>query len=153
VAVPAYCEVEELSRFGIRGEALRSITIDDQQGAIDAVSAEIDGYLAAQFTLPLRSWGFDLRKKCAQMVVCDLLSIRGVNSSRPNDEQLFLDRQAAVKWLSKIAAGDLALQVVDSSGDGTAGHVSGGAQVRSNPNRGYTTDRYSSRLPFTGGRR
>jgi phage gp36-like protein len=151
--VASYCTIEELSRLGIRQEALRNIPIDEQQGAIDAVSDEIDGYLAARFTLPLISWKQDLRKKCAQMAVCDLLSVRGVNSSRPNDEQLFLDRQAAVKWLTKIADGDLAIQVQDSSGGSQPSRASGGLQIQSNPNRGYTTDRNSCRLPFTGGRR
>lgn len=148
-----YCEVEELSKLGIRAEALRSIPEDDQLSTIEAISDEIDGYLGARYTLPLLSWGLDLRKACARLTVCELLRVRGCNTSHPNDEELFRDGDAKIRWLKMIAEGDLAIRVKDSSGSGTVGHVSGGVQVASSPTRGYTTERYGSRLPFTGGRR
>jgi phage gp36-like protein len=151
--VDSYCTISELSKFGVRAEALRGISADDQQDAIDFASDKIDSYLGAQYTLPLINWESDLREACALIAVCNLLKVRGVNSSRPSDEQLFLDRDAVIKWLEKIAAGNLAPRVTDSSSNSTPGHVSGGARILSSPQRGYRTDRDSARLPFTGGGR
>lgn len=148
----SYCTTDELARFGIRSDALRGIDVDDQQGAIDSASAEIDSYIGSQYTLPLVAWESDLRRACAKMAVCDLLMVRGVNSAHPNDDRLFEDRQEVVKWLTKIANGDLSPRFTDSSSGAQVGRQSGSVQVSSNCSRGYSTAS-GDRLPFTGGGR
>lgn len=153
MASPQYCTATDLASLGIRPEALRGISIPDITDAIKAAGDEIDGYLGARYELPLRSWGSDLRKHCAKMVVYDLVATRGFNPNRPGDEQIRLGREDALDWLRRISHGEVVPRVVDSSSGATEGTVSGGAQVSSFEGRGYTSDRNGCGGGFTGRRR
>lgn len=153
MASPRYCTAADLASLGIRAEALRDIPIPDITTAIEAAGDEIDGYLGARYELPLRSWGSDLRRHCAKMVVYDLVTVRGFNPSRPGDEQIRLGREDALTWLAHIANGKIVPRVVDSSSGATEGTVSGGVQVSSFESRGYTSDRNGCGAGFTGRRR
>lgn len=51
--MPQYALVVDLVQLAINASALASISAADQQAALDSVSAEMDGYFADQYTLPL----------------------------------------------------------------------------------------------------
>jgi phage gp36-like protein len=145
-----YCTIDELFRFGIRREAVGNIVSGDLSSAIDQASDLIDGYLGSRYTLPLKHWESDIRAKCAHIAVYDIIVNRGFNSSRAGDENLRLRYEDAIKWLTKVADGNLAPRVIDSASGSTEGSVSGGVKVYSNPSRGYTTVDGYGRVPFTG---
>lgn len=147
----SYCTTAELSRYGIRTEALRSIAQEDQQAAIDAASDEMDSYLGARYTLPLQAWESDLRMNCARLAVYQLMIVRGFNTSRAGDEQLLEQRDIAERWLKGISNGSIVPRVTDSSSGATSGKVSGGVLLASHASRGYSVqDGYD--IPFTGRR-
>lgn len=146
-----YCTAAELAVFGVRSEALRSISEDDQNSAIDAASDEIDGYLGARYVLPLTAWESDLRKQCARLAVYQLMVVRGFNSSRTADEQLVIQQEQAIAWLRGVSNGSIVPRVTDSSAGPSPGKVSGGVMVSSYASRGYTQpDGYN--VPFSGRR-
>ena len=147
----SYCTTAELAVYGVRAEALRSISAEDQQSAIDAASDEMDGYLGSRYTLPLTAWESDLRMNCARLAVYQLMVVRGFNSLRAGDEQLLEQVQIVRGWLKGISAGSIVPRVTDSSSAPVAGKVSGGVMVSSYEGRGYTQPTGYSQ-PFTGRR-
>jgi phage gp36-like protein len=151
--VARYCDVADLTRFGIRSEALRGISNEEMLAAIDAASDEADGYLGSRYTLPLVTWESDLRLNVARLAVYTLLIVRGFNSSRSGDEMITAQREVAERWLSAISNGKVVPRVTDSSSGAAPGHVSGGVMVGSSPSRGYQSDAGDYGLPFTGRRR
>lgn len=148
-----YCTRDELARYGIRAEALRGISTDEQDSAIDAASDEMDGYLASRYELPLASWESDVRIHCARLAVYTLIVVRGFNPGRAGDEQLRLQREDAIAWLVRVSNGSVVPRVTDASSGATEGTVSGGVHVSSNESRGYSSRSSYGRLPFQGGRR
>lgn len=146
-----YCTAAELAIYGVRSEALRSISEDDQNSAIDAASDEIDGYFGARYTLPLIAWESDLRKQCARLAVYQLMVVRGFNTLRAGDEQLVEQQELALSWLKGVSNGSIVPRVTDSSTGAVPGKVSGGVMVSSYGSRGYSQpDGYN--VPFTGRR-
>jgi phage gp36-like protein len=148
-----YCEASELATYGIRAEALRSISEPEQLSAIDAASDEIDGYLGSRYKLPLVAWETDLRMHCARLAIYTLMFVRGFNSSRAGDEQLEKLRDGTIRWLTHISNGTVVPRVSDASA-GQPGTISGGVKVASFASRGYAT--HSDDEPggaFTGRRR
>jgi phage gp36-like protein len=151
--VSSYCTRAELAGLGINADALRGITTTAQDAAIVAASAEMDGYLGARYKLPLSAWGADVSMMCARLAVYLLISVRGFNANDPGDAQILEAHDMAERWLSRIAAGNLAPQVTDSAAQG-AGHVSGGVMIGSNSTRGYQdADGLEGGGAFTGARR
>lgn len=147
-----YCTTAELALYGVRAEALRAISEDDQNAAIDAASDEIDGYLGARYVLPLTAWESDLRKQCARLAVYQLMVAQGFNSSRAGDEQFEAQNELAISWLKAVSNGSVVPRVTDSSQGPAPGKVSGGVLVSSYGSRGYSQpDGYN--VPFTGRRR
>lgn len=147
-----YCTQTELVRYGIRAEALRNISSDELDSAIDAASDEMDGYLGSRYVLPLAAWESDVRMHCARLAVYTLIVVRGFNPGRAGDEQLRLQREDAIAWLVRVSNGSVVPRVTDASAGATEGKVSGGVHVSSNESRGYSSRTVGCRLPFTGGR-
>jgi len=99
----AYCDVSDLSTYGVSAVALDPIDPTIQQGACDAASAIVDSYLRDRFKLPLSRWGVDLRQKTAVLAVYDLLVVRGYNPSAGADVNLRLRYQDTLEWLLRVA--------------------------------------------------
>lgn len=152
----AYCTSIQLTQFGIRAEALRTIDPSDLQEAIEAASDTIDGYLRSRFELPLVAWGKDITLICARLAVYQLVVVRGFNASRAGDDQLEKQYDSAMQTLQGIPSGKYSPDVTDSSSGAGPGvsAPAGTAQVFSDSSRGWFNDSRSGgrRLPFQGGR-
>ena len=121
IAPTAYAQVSDLTLYGAPAGAFTSVTAGQQQAAIDAANALVDGYLADKFTLPLTSWGKDLVARIAQIATYDLIVVRGANPEAPGNIDLHDRWEAALRWLRDIADGRVTPNVIDSSAGGTVG--------------------------------
>jgi phage gp36-like protein len=144
-----YCTSDELTRYGIRAEALRSIDPSDLQAAIQAASDTIDGYLRSRFKLPLVAWGKDISLLCARLAVYQLVVVRGFNAARAGDEQIEKQQELSIQTLRDIPPAKYTPDVTDSSQDAGPGvsAPAGSVQVFSNATRGYFSDDRLGYLP------
>jgi phage gp36-like protein len=154
--VASYCTPEQLTRYGIRAEALRSIDPSDLQAACDAASKTIDGYLRSRYKLPLVAWGEDITLIAARMAVYQLVVVRGFNSARAGDDQIEKQYDVSLSTLKDIPTGRYNPDVTDASSGAEAGvsAPAGTAQVFSDSSRGWFSDSRGTgrRMPFQGGR-
>ena len=150
-----YCTIPQLAQYGIRAEALRSISPSDLQAAIVAASGTIDGYLRSRYKLPLVAWGEDLRLICARLAVYQLVVTRGFNAARAGDDQIEKQYEISLDTLKAIPNNKYSPDVTDSSVGAAPGvsAPSGTVQVFSDSSRGYfADDRLSRGGPFQGRR-
>jgi phage gp36-like protein len=155
VAQTRYASIDDLTAVGVNPDALKGISPTRVGAALDDASAEADGYLAAQYTLPLLVWGGDLKKKVAQLAAYDLIAARGRNP-QGLDEDLRLRYQDAIKWLEGVRSGVITpTGISDSTPSQTAGTPGYEPVVVSSSQRGYSTRGVTpglfpfSRTPFT----
>jgi phage gp36-like protein len=129
-----YADVTDLGRLGLRQLATAGLSVDDLNVALVAASEVADGYLRAQFRLPLVSWGSDLRRHVAMIAAWDILSAqRGFNPDSPGDQIWLARYQQALQWLKDVANGLLVPNIVDS----TPQIRDGAPRVRTSPRRGW----------------
>lgn len=113
-----YALVADLAQLAANPTSLNGIPSTDQQAALDAASAEADGYLAAQYQLPLVSWGTPLRMHVCNMAMYRLMARRGY---RPGGADVsFKERyDEAIAWLRGVSAGRVTPpDLIDSSPGG-----------------------------------
>src|SRR4051794_15034224 len=107
--------------LGINPSAIKGVGSPDLLAALDAASQEADGYLGAQYTLPLLAWGKDLRKYVSQLAAYDILATRGRNP-QGLDEDVRMRRDDAIRWLKDVRAGVITpAGIVDSTPNQVAG--------------------------------
>ena len=150
-----YCTSAQLTQYGIRAEALRTIDPSDLQAAIVAASKTIDGYLRSRYKLPLVAWGEDISLICARLAVYQLVVVRGFNSARAGDDQIEKQQELSMQTLRDIPANKYSPDVTDSSANSAPGvsAPAGSAQVFSDSSRGYfSDDRGGYAGPFQGRR-
>lgn len=113
----SYALVADLAQLSANPTSLNSIPSGDQQAALDAASAECDGYLASQYALPLKSWGTPLRMHVCNMAMYRLMARRGYRPGATADTS-FKDRyDEAIQWLRGVSSGKITPpDIVDSSG-------------------------------------
>src|SRR5579859_1411594 len=129
-----YADVADLGRLGLRQLATAGLSVDDLNAALVAASEIADGYLRAQYRLPLVAWGADLRRTVAMMAAWDILCAqRGFNPDSPGDQIWLLRYQQALQWLKDVANGLLSPNIVDS----TPQIRDGAPRVRTAPRRGW----------------
>lgn len=135
----AYATRAQLIQFGIRSAALAGIATGDQDAALEAASDLADGYLRARFTLPLAVWQDDLRRCVCNIAVYDLLSARGYNPDAGADSNVRQRYEDAIRWLERIAGGQVTPAVTDSgsSGESGSGASAGVARVFTSESRGW----------------
>lgn len=139
----AYCTVAEIGTLGVNPGAISDIDPTRKAQAIATVSDHIDGYLASQFTLPLISWGQDLREACAVLAAAQLLRTRG--TSYDPEDAFWSSVKEKERWLQNIARRFVTPRVVDSAAGGKVGVPSSVPVIASAPSQGF------SRLtPFPG---
>ena len=109
-----YATRVDLERLALPAAALAGIPAADQDAALEAASDLADSYLRARYTLPLVAWEDDLRRAVAAIAAYDLMVRRGFSPTGA-DEQLRLRYEDALRWLERVAAGQLHPQIVDSS--------------------------------------
>lgn len=99
----AYATQADQTVFGINPNAYASKLSDDRDAALLAASEEADGYLASQYTLPLISWGRDLRKFVCYLADEILWENTGFSPDGSESGENIETRSArARKWLTKI---------------------------------------------------
>ncbi len=94
--------------------------------ALDDASAEIDSYLVERYTLPLAA------PVPARLVeICGAIAVYKLsNASGPNTEEKRLRYEDALKWLSKVALGEVGLGDAGAEGSADTPSVSMTAQPR-----------------------
>lgn len=95
--------------------ALAGISEPEQQAALDARSAFVDGYLRTRYTLPLRAWDQSITRAVCDMAAWDLLKRRGFNPENPADAAVRMGHDDAVKWLREVANQEAHPTVTESS--------------------------------------
>lgn len=100
-----YASLADLTRYGLPEHALADISISERIEQLLAASSIADGPLyAAGFTLPLLSWGDDLREAVASIAAANCLIQRGF--SPEGSDQTIVDRgERRRRWLDGIGDG------------------------------------------------
>lgn len=137
-AILVYAAPADLFALGIPQATLASVPSDTIARSLEAATDRLDRSIGAQKTLPLISWGDDIRRDCAVLAAFEALTVRGVNPT--GSEAWFLQRYRELVGapgntgdLTRMARGEFVLQVVDSSPD----EVIGGAEVWTDHRRGW----------------
>lgn len=81
----SYAALADLYRFGAPATAFSTISIADQQAALDNASAKIDEFLTARYPLPLISWPVSITEYAARIAAYNVLSVRGYNPAIGNE--------------------------------------------------------------------
>lgn len=152
-AVTTYATKDALGA-AINPAALSGVSPAAMDVAIADASAEADGYLRSQFTLPLLAVNDPaLRRHVANMAIYQLMVARGYNPEAEGDglRQRYTD---AIAWLKGVGAGSITPNVTDSAGGSSSGVSAGAAPVViSSPQRGFSSrgDPNGRTGPFQGG--
>lgn len=144
-----YITIAELGDMGLNPAAFVEVLAPRKRQAIAARSTYIDGFLRSRYTLPLLSWGDDIKRCCAILTSIDLIRNLGVGPDDATDLKDEEDRQD--KWLAMVRDGKNTPSVEDSSPGATIGAPSFKPRVVSGSSRGFSvrgTGR--SRGPFQG---
>lgn len=82
--------------------------------ACAAASDTASAYLRGHYILPLTAWGSDLKERCCNIAIYDLLSRRGFapDGADGNIRDRYKD---AIKWFEEIRDGFLTIVATDSS--------------------------------------
>lgn len=128
-----YCtvnEVLEMIKDDMKNVIIGDEYIEDEQereekiatlcdAAIVDACAEIDGYLAKRYRLPLRKVPQVINKFAKDISVYNLVSRKGIDESER--EKTFLNRyNAAIKFLLDVAKGTISIGVEDIGGGSEA---------------------------------
>lgn len=134
----AYATTTDLARFGLPAAILASIATATQEAALEAASDVADSYLRARYTLPLTSYGDDLKRAVCNIAAWDLLSTRGYDPKAGNDEAVEARSDKAMAWLKDISAGRAAVSGGNTTPTPTRDtRVSSGPVTRSDSQRGW----------------
>lgn len=154
---PVYATIADLETFGVAADALADIDPTIKNTVLAGASRTIDGFLAAQFTLPIVAWGVDVTMVCCQIAAYRLLANRGLNPE--GIDQVVRDGYDDGMALLKLwARNDGAVpDVTDSSPQAQEQTPTARPSVSSEPGRGWSANgltggRSGSGVPFSGGR-
>src|SRR5260370_19454510 len=121
IAPTPYAVIADLTLYGAPAAAFTATSTTQQQAALDAANALVDGSFADKFVLPLLSWGKDLVKHVVAIATYDLIVVRGSNPTAPGNEDLHARWEAALKWLQGVSDGKIKPNVIDNSAGGIGG--------------------------------
>lgn len=99
----AYCDRDDLPKYGIGAVAIAPIPDDVKDAAIEGVSSSIDSYLRDRYQLPLTAWGIDIRRCAAILATYDLMVVRGYNPAAGADQNILTRYEGQIRWLERIA--------------------------------------------------
>ncbi len=147
-----YCSPSELAVYGINAEALADLPSEELIAKIDWASDLIDGYLRGPYTLPLVSWGSEIRGCCAVLAAWEAIRVRGVRPDESGQKHpLEVAADKHIKWLLQISGGSVHPEVTDSAPGAAVGASADRPFIASNEQRGYYTDGWRAE-PFQGRR-
>jgi phage gp36-like protein len=89
------------------------------------------------FTVPLASWGDDLRRCVVHIASWDLMCRRGFDPENPADQAVRLRYMDAIKWLERVAAGTVTPTDLPEDDDEDEGSVFEDHAAASDPERGW----------------
>ena len=125
--VQSYASSKELYRHAIPASGLTGVELVDIVEELVTQSEVADGYLAGKYTMPLIAWGGDLTSRICHMAEYSLITTRGMNPDGDTYTIIKDKYDAAIKWLSDVAAGKIkSPAIVDSAEPAT---TAGGAAV------------------------
>ncbi len=113
----SYITAQELQDQAVPADGLSGLTTWQLDDAIAWASAEIDGYLAKRFTLPLKTVSNDIKRRCAIIASFYLLTRRGFRVNSDLNEMITKLYDDAVTWLLRVSRGDITPQCIDSTPD------------------------------------
>lgn len=106
----------ELLQLGLPGAAISVVGITVRDEARAAASAEALSYVKKRATLPLLSWGSDLRRAVAHLATYDLMVYRGFDPGSESGALIVKRRDDAILWLRDVARGIVEpVDMVDST--------------------------------------
>ncbi len=130
----AYATPAELDQLALPPDVARDVTDADKTAALEAASRLADSYLAAAgYAVPLTSWGDDLKGVVCAIAAFDLAVSVGLAPEGGETSNLYLKRRDALRWLERLARGEVRPVGVDPAPDAGAGE----AFVVTDPKRGW----------------
>lgn len=108
-------QIRETELIGLTDENdLGSVDTTKVDNALEASTAEIDGYLGGRHDLPLATVPPILKKLCADIAIFNLYSL---GHGPPESRQLLYDN--AIAFLTKVSEGKISLGAEDPEGTGS----------------------------------
>ncbi len=109
-------ELTDLERMGLPSGWLSTIQVATQELALSSASDLALSYLARRYTLPLVSWGNDVRRVVCHIASWDLACRKGFDPESAHDVAIRLRYTDAIAWLKGVADGSvIASEIEDSS--------------------------------------
>lgn len=131
-----YASLRDLTNV-VREAALDGLTQVERVRAIVGRHDTVDGYVASVYTLPLQTWGEDLRDAEASLAAESLFQLRGCDPTGP-DKVIFDAADNARVWLRHISQGRIVPPgITDSVGLAADAEGLGAVVSTSRPSRGW----------------
>lgn len=102
----SYADPVDLPFLAILEQAIEDLTDEHKAKSLLSTTGLADSYLSGQYTLPLVSWGDELRRCVGHITAYDLMVTRGFNPD-DHDEEIRLRYKDALEWLKMIRDGKL----------------------------------------------
>lgn len=119
-----YAVVRDIERLGIARDTLSHVDTSDKVEALIAASDTADRYLCREFTLPLVSWGNDLRRMVTHVAVYDLMCVQGFQPE--GADALIVKRyDDAMACFREVGEGDACMPGIVDTDDGDSGSAVG----------------------------
>lgn len=132
----SYNTPDEYDDRSILTAALTGFTDAQKQTALDAAQAVIDSYVSAVATLPLATYGEDIRGAEAKITDYEMLSRRGYNPDGGSDSNIRLRHDDALRWLESVARGSARILSPENV-DATPSTYEGGSYTVTRAKRGW----------------
>lgn len=126
---------DDFPMFGLPSSAIAAVPPANVQAALDRASNLADGYIGAEYALPLKSWSSELTEAVCKIAAYELMSVRGYNPEGDGGN-LRARYKDAIAWLTDVSKGAVAPPGIVGS-DGEAEAADGVADMSSDPPRGW----------------
>lgn len=127
-----YATKTDLVELAVSPRMLDGVSDEMIDRMLAAASATADSYIRSRYSLPLTTWGDDLRLAITRIAALLIVSARGMDPNDPTCAVFVNGRDSAMKWLVDVSSGRASLDVVVTSP--SAGQA---ARVYSLPKRGW----------------
>lgn len=111
----ALVTVPEFHALALGEEATSDLEDGVIEAAVLAASSLAYSFLRSRYTLPLVTWGSDLKMAVAKIAALYVLTKRGFDPSSPADQAMVKGHDDAIAWLRDVAADRAAADVVDTA--------------------------------------
>jgi phage gp36-like protein len=132
----SYNTPDEYDDRSILVAALTGFTDPQKQIALDAAQAVIDSYIGSVVTLPLATYGEDIRGAEAKIADYEMLSRRGYNPDGGSDSNIRMRHDDALRWLEAVARGSARILSPDNV-DATPSTYEGSSYTVTRAKRGW----------------